>query len=117
MIFDRFINIDENHEPYIVEVPEPDGGNETPTIEGDRVRFSISEEPVLVDENLELHLAVDANALKNDMSLYSYIQDTKDLAMAYIIIFEDVIEKYLADEINENFLHFNSFEGDVVVQI
>lgn len=110
MLFTAIVNIDENHVPYIVEVAE----GEQP--EGDRISFAV-EGNVIVDENLDIEFAVDAETLCNKMGLYRYLQDTKDVACAMILIFETVVSNTIKEKFEENKVHFNGFEKEYTIQI
>lgn len=112
MLFTAIVNIDENHVPYIVDTSN--APQEQP--EGDRISFAV-EGNVIVDENLDIEFAVDAETLCNKMGLYRYLQDTKDVACAMILIFETIVSNTIKEKFEENKVHFNGFEKEYTIQI
>ena len=122
LIFDRYITINENHVPEIVEISEPVIDPENPdttepvTVDGDRVQFAVGDEPVTIDKDMEIYFAVDARNLRMRDS-YTHIRDSKDLAMSMVLIFEQTVKEYIENEMKENIKHYNGFEKEFTERI
>lgn len=118
MIFDRFVTIDENHVPTIVEVPEqntePDAEPVKP--DGDRVQFSVEDEPVTIEKDMEIVFKVDAETLTLKDS-FTHLKDEKDYAMAMVLVFEEVVNEYINEKMKENIVHYNGFEKEFTKRI
>lgn len=117
MLFDGFVTIDENHLPSLVSIPEqednPEQTEQTEPIkpDGDRIQFSVIDDAVIVDKDMEIIFKVDANELRLKDS-YTHLQDTKDYAMAMILVFEDTVKRYISEKMKENIVHYNGFEKE-----
>ena len=117
MIFDGFIVIDENHVPSLLEVPEQNEPSTEPIEpDGDRVQFSVADNPVTVDKDMEIIFKVDAEKLHLKES-FAHLVDEKDYAMAIVLIFEKTVKNYIADKMKENIVHYNGFEKEFVETI
>lgn len=112
MIFDSFVTIDENHVPSLLEVSEQNDTSAEPIEpDGDRVQFSVADDPVTVDKDMEIIFKVDAEKLHLKES-FTHLIDEKDYAMAMVLIFEKTVKKYIADKMKENIVHYNGFEKE-----